>query len=314
METATNVPLLSGQKNAHVSEGLQVRVGIPHRTGRLPFHAFNNGYPIMVSANSMWNQRARRFDFPEHTDITECDFAMDSAGFTAMLNWKLKGRQDGIAGVFPWSYTDYVGFAASCGASWWSQPDMCVESELASSEEEILYRIKATATMLEGVLQILYEWQNQLARSAGPMVAANTLIPPTPVVQGWRHDHYKLSMDLLCEVWERWTPWLAMPTLIGVGSVCRRHLKHPEHGLFAVIEALRGHVPQGSRLHLFGVKGDALTTLAQDPLIASTDSMAYDFSARCRARSEQRSNTLVHRCEEMDRWMSDALRRVEMTT
>ena len=32
-----------------------MRVGIPHRGGRLAFHAFNEGYAAMVSASAFWS-------------------------------------------------------------------------------------------------------------------------------------------------------------------------------------------------------------------------------------------------------------------
>ncbi|CAD6556704.1 hypothetical protein LMG28727_06174 [Paraburkholderia kirstenboschensis] len=87
------------QKNAHVDDGLLVRVGIPHSGGRLAFHAFNEGYPAMVSASALWNRKTGRFRIPRATDLTEIDFALDSAGFSAMKLFQAKGRQSGIAGV-----------------------------------------------------------------------------------------------------------------------------------------------------------------------------------------------------------------------
>jgi hypothetical protein len=53
-------------------------------------------------------------------------------------------------------------------------------------------------------------------------------------------------------------PWIAPPALIDLGSVCRRHLTDPRHGLFAILEGLEGHVPAGAKLHLFRVMGQAL--------------------------------------------------------
>lgn len=134
-----------------------------------------------------------------------------------------------------------------------------------------------------------------------------------PVIQGWSGDDYRRSLDLLVQVWQRWQPWLASPALIGVGSVCRRTLNHPKHGLYAVIAGLEGNLPAGSRLHLFGVKGAALQQLRTYPWIASADSMAYDFSARQKALREGRSNTLAHRSGEMTRWMSAAVERMRPT-
>jgi hypothetical protein len=89
------------QKNAHVDDGLVVRVGIPHSGGRLAFHAFNEGYPAMVSASAFWNRKTGQFRIPRATDLTEIDFALDSAGFSAMKLFQSKGGQSGIAGVYP---------------------------------------------------------------------------------------------------------------------------------------------------------------------------------------------------------------------
>lgn len=305
MNTSPQLP--QKQLNANLEEGLLMRVGIPHRGGRLPFHAFNRGYPVMVSANAFWNQDKQAFHFPEATDLSETDFAMDSAGYTAMKAWKAKGKQPGMAGVFPWTYAQYVAFATSCSASWWSQPDLCCEPEISSSPEEVDYRVRATATLLEGTLMTLYEWQNQLARSCSAQVVANMLPPPVPVLQGWSVDMYLKSLDLLMAVWDRWQPWLAAPALIGVGSVCRRPIEHPVHGLGAILGALKGNLPKESRLHLFGVKGDSLNALRGLDWIASADSMAYDFGARVKAHRAGYSNTIEHRAGEMDRWLHSML-------
>lgn len=112
------------------------------------------------------------------------------------------------------------------------------------------------------------------------------------------------------QVWERWEPWLQKPLLIGIGSVCRRSLSHPEFGLHAILAGLESMVPKGSKLHLFGVKGSALSELKMLPFVASADSMAYDFSARVKARSSGISNSIAHRSEVMSGWMSKAATRM----
>jgi hypothetical protein len=185
-----------------------MRVGIPHRGGRLAFHAFNEGYAAMVSASAFWSHRAGAFRLPRATDLQEVDFALDSAGFTAMQMWKAKGTQPGMAGVFPWTYAQYVELVSMSGASWWSQPDLCCEPEIAANLEEVDYRVRATATLLEGVLRIVYGWQNELAKTCSPQTVASMLPPPVPVIQGWSPDDYLRSLDLLDKVWSRWQPGL----------------------------------------------------------------------------------------------------------
>ena len=91
---ASDMPML--QTNAHVSGEFVMRVGIPHTSGKLAFHAFNNDYAAMVSAGAFWNPKQEKFRIPDATDLTELAFALDSAGFTAMLLFK-EMRQRGRA-------------------------------------------------------------------------------------------------------------------------------------------------------------------------------------------------------------------------
>lgn len=299
------------QSNAHLGHEVMMRVGIPHSGGRLAAHAFEQSYPAMVSASAFWNPKSASFRIPDYTNLLEVDFALDSAGFTAMKLWQTKGTQPGMAGVFPWSYAQYVELASSLSCSWWSQPDLCCEPQIAADQEAVDYRVRATATLLEGTLQVVYAWQNELARDCSAQVVANMVRPPVPVLQGWSVDDYLRSLELLVEVWERWQPWLAPPVLIGVGSVCRRSLNDPTHGLYAVLSALERHLPRGARLHLFGVKGSALSELKMLDFVASVDSMAYDFGARVKAREGGFTNSMNHRTKEMTRWMTAAAQRLQ---
>jgi hypothetical protein len=296
------------QTNAHVNDGLLVRVGIPHSGGKLAFHAFNEEYAGMVSASAFWNPKTGRFRIPEATDLTEIDFALDSAGFTATKLFQSKGRQKGIAGIYPWTMEQYVELASFSGAAWMAQPDLCCEPEVASDQNAIDYRIRAAATLLEHMLRFVYEWQNQLAKTMSIDAIQNAIRIPVPVAQGWSLDDYRRSIDLMLAVWERWMPWIAAPALIGLGSVCRRHLTDPRHGLFAILEGLEGRIPPGSRMHLFGVKGSCLGRVKMYDWVASVDSMSYDFGARVKARQAGMSNTIAHRAGEMNRWMRTATR------
>jgi hypothetical protein len=298
------------QRNAHVDEGLLVRVGIPHGGGRLAYHAFNEDYAGMVSASAFWNPKTGRFRIPEATDLTEIDFALDSAGFTAMRLFQSKGRQRGIAGVYPWTMEQFVELASFSGATWVAQPDLCCEPEVAADQAAIDHRINATATLLEGMLRVVYAWQDELSKTMSAGELQNAVRIPVPVAQGWSVDDYRRSIDLMMQVWERWMPWIAPPALIGLGSVCRRHLTDPKHGLFAILEGVEGHLPAGSKLHLFGVKGQALERLKMYEWVASVDSMAADFAARVKARKAGVSNTVAHRAAELDRWMAVASGRI----
>jgi hypothetical protein len=307
MKTLAGIP--QHQRNANLAKEMCVRVGIPHKGGALAFHAFNQDYPAMVSASAFWNPRQAKFVIPEYSDLWEIDFALDSAGFTAMAGWQAKGTQPGMAGIFPWTCAQYVELASMVSPAWWSQPDCCAEPQIARDAAEVERRVNITATLLEGTLRQVFAWQEELARTCNANVVANLLKPPVPVLQGWTVDQYLRSLDLMVEVWQRWEPWIDSPALIGLGSVCRRPLTHPEHGLYAILAGLEGRLPKGARLHLFGVKGDCLSEISNMPWIASTDSMAYDFGARVQAFKERRSNTMAHRCEAMSRWMQTATAR-----
>lgn len=306
---ALNV-LPTRQKNANLPDEFVMRVGVPHSGGRLAAHAFNEDFAVMVSASAFWNRAKRQFHMPEATDLSELDFALDSAGYTGILNFQKKGLQDGMAGVFPWGFAAYMEFANLSGCSWYSQADLCVEEKVACDREAIDYRIRATATLLEGMLQILYAWQNELARSCNSTVVANLLRPPVPVLQGRNISDYMFSLELLNSVWDRWSGWLDTPALIGIGSMCRRDLHDKDEGLYAIVDALGRNFPKGSRAHLFGVKNQALNEISKMGFIASSDSMAYDFNSRVKAHKAGTSNSMERRTAEMSAWMSNAMSRV----
>lgn len=265
----------------------------------------------MVSAQAFWDAKKCEFTLPKATDLTESNLALDSAGYTAMIQFARKGKQAGIGGIFPWTFAQYLELASALNPNWYSQPDLCCEKQIARTQEEVDYRVNATATLLEGSLRLIYAWQNEIARTATSRVAANMLKPPVPVLQGWSADDYLRSLEMMVAIWDRWQPWLAVPALIGIGSVCRRDLKHSTHGLYAILSALEPHLPKGSKLHLFGVKGTALDHLNALDYVESVDSMAWDFSARIKAHKSRVSNTLAHRSGEMDLWMNKAYTRIE---
>lgn len=293
------------QVNANLPDEMQMRVGIPHRGGKLAAHAFNEGYPTMVSANAFFNPKTGRFDVPTYSPLSDLDWALDSAGFVAMQTFKAKGAQAGVGGLYPWSYADYLELAALLRPTWFSAMDLCCEPEATDGGIHTEWRIRATATMLEGMLQILECWQAEYARTASALTVANDLKPPVPIIQGWELDDYLYSLDLTMEVWNRHA-WLAPPTLMGLGSVCRRDLNHPKYGLFAILNGLEGRLPTGTKLHMFGIKGIALDRVRMYDFVASADSMAWDVTARRRAFQSGVSNTMAHRALVMSEWMQAA--------
>jgi hypothetical protein len=311
---ATMVPLHKdvprGQLNAYLDENFIMRIGVPHSGGSLAAHALESQWPVMVSAAAFWDRDKQKFRVPTATSLEDCDFALDSAGFTAVAGWGRKGRQRGIAGVYPWTVSEFVSFATAMNPRWWAQPDLCCEPEIAPNREVVKYRIEATASILEAVLRQVYNLQNEAARSQFSPLVSNAFPSPVPVIQGRTVDDYRYSLELLRGVWDTWSGWLSEPALIGVGSMCRRHLDHPTEGVFAILEGIKDYLPPGSKLHVYGVKGPALTRLAKMGYIASADSMAWDVSTRMSAVKAGVPNTMERRKAGMTEWMESAISRI----
>jgi hypothetical protein len=270
----------------------------------------------MVSSNSMWNPKTGRFVPP--TGLLSIPAALDSAGFVAMK-----------AGGYKWTPAEYVEHVITAGCErsegelrefpwlWWSSMDYCVEPKVAGTRARVIERVHQTAETLDEILCLWEEWQHE----------GDTETPlPVPILQGWRSDDYELSIVLTQQVLaSHGLPW---PDLVGVGSVCNRHLRG-EAGLLRVIPAIHealprratatlaswppglrpldpgeewdpdwGPEPPGAswdvNLHLFGVKGSAVPSLVKlaPGRIASVDSMAWEFATR----EDTRKATLAVEC------------------
>lgn len=306
---------LARQRNARLptAPGIQVRAGIPHKGGQLAVACWERDYAAMVSAAAFWNEAKGELVPPDISPLHDLDIALDSAGFTAMAQFARRGATTGIANIYPWSLSSYLELATWFGGSlaWFSQPDFCCEPEIARDAETRSWRVRATATLLELTLRTVATWQQQFyarARVAGASptscerMTRDFLLPPTPVLQGWDCDDYRFSIELFQQVWERWDP-LYECVLVGVGSVCRRDLRHPTHGIEAILRVIDDELPRGIKLHLFGAKGAVVRALEGHPRVVSIDSMAYDFRARVLAREARMSNTMAHRISVLDDWM-----------
>jgi hypothetical protein len=230
-----------------------VRVGLPEWNGQLVRVVAESGAPALVSAGRLW-QRGR-IRHPRAVVEGVADVALDSAGFVAMVKH----------GGYPWSAQEYVRMSMLRQWAWWSQMDYCCEPQIAKDQGEVTSRVARTGAALVECRAI-----------AADLGAA----PPMPVLQGWRPDDYLRSMDLLDSAGS----W---PALVGVGSVCRRHLGGPD-GLFSVVERIGARLPKGTKLHLFGVKGAALPELERLGLVHSTDSCAWDYAGRMKVTREER--------------------------
>lgn len=257
-----------------------IRVGLANPNSRMAIEMEKRDVPVMISANSLFDHDKKKFrEFPLAS--TQLDFALDSAGFVAMAHYKR----------YPWSVPQYVEAAIVSCPTWWSQMDFCCEPGVARDREAVMQRVHATAKLLE----MCREEYFQCIRQAPEWEPAST--PPMPIAQGWEPDDYKLSVELMDDVLGG--DW---PDLIGVGSVCRRHLNGPD-GLWRVLHALDTVLPDNVRLHLFGVKGSAIQGIAHHPRVLSVDSMAFELHARIDAREAKVSKTTDFRISTMERWL-----------
>lgn len=246
-----------------------VRVGLPQVNGSLPKAAVESRMPVLFSANAFRrNGRWQRI-----SPVLEClDAALDSAGFVAMVRY----------GGYPWSRGEYLDLAAAHPWAWYATRDYCCEPQIAASREQVAERVRQTAAEY---------WALRSEAEARGMPG------PMPVIQGWLPEEYERCVDLY-----RLTDW---PSIVGVGSVCRRNLRGHD-GIARVVERLDRCLPSHTRLHLFGVKGPAIEALRTHPRIASIDSMAWDFAAR----REPGPSTMSKRIRHMRGWyaqVTDAL-------
>lgn len=225
-----------------------VRIGIPPSPqygGRL----LKLGAAALISANAL-RRRNGTFRHPvagkDFGGLT--DIALDSAGYVAMVRYK----------CYPWSVESYLDLAQSFPWAWWASMDFCCEPQIAANRREVMERITMTAMKYSQLGALACERQG--------------LKPPIPVLQGWEPDDYLRCVDMMGGADE-------LPDLCGVGSVCRRGVGRRD-GILSIVGRLDGALPARVKLHLFGVKGDAIPMLLGHPRIASVDSMAWNYAAR----------------------------------
>lgn len=225
------------------------------------------GMPLLVSANSMWRNSRKRFC--GYKSFIGRDVALDSSGFVAMK----------LYGGYRWSAAQYASLAKAVQPAWWAQMDFCCEPEIAASPKDVNARITQT---INGLRECREAARNE------------NISNPMPVLQGWEPSDY-VSGPIFDSL---------MPSLIGIGSVCRRHLRG-KNGLLAVVDAIDRRLPQNVMLHLFGVKGSALKVILQEfsNRSFSADSMSYQLAARWEqwhGRSSGKAETLKN--EAMKWW------------
>lgn len=296
-----------------------IRVGVPATGGGLWDAACAEGAPVLVSAGALWNAKRKRFNAPG-VPAWLADVALDSGGFVAMRRF----------GGYRWTVDQYVDLVVRGRAllqrpterdddiggwgppwAWWAAMDFCCEPEVAGDRCEVLARVDRTVELFVDCVGAAEAWRAE---------GVTDLADPMPILQGWRPDDYlrcaegieaALRATNSCSCSDEgcraeWHRPVGLPDLVGVGSVCRRELGGPD-GLEAVLRALDCALPKRVRLHLFGVKSEAVGALRGHPRIASVDSMAWDFGARRTANGEP--NTVERRAGRLSAWYRGQLLR-----
>jgi hypothetical protein len=245
--------------------------------------------PVLVSANAlsqwainadgyrMWtgfNGRALKL-------VHSHPVALDSAGFVAACRYR----------GFPWETEDYLDLAAAAPWIWWASQDWCVEPEAARDEDAVLDRISGTVRLNTLCLNG--------ARRRG---SAHNFVP---VIQGWRPEHYLRCIDRM--------PFVLDCPLIGIGSMCRRHVGGP-NGIIRVLEALdSAFAGTATRFHLFGLKSQGIQHAAMHPRVASCDSQAYGMAARQDAWKARAAKSDRYVAGIMRRWYEQQLATMRTT-
>lgn len=285
----------------------EIRIGLPYASDGQLCKAAQRLGPTLISAGSLYRSSRGGFQ-PVGWAAWRTRAALDSAGFVAMKK-----------GGYQWSVSEYVDYVVTNGGDgtmpfpweWWSSMDYCCEPEILADRAEVDRRVDLTVETYGEILECLEGWIYEgLHRGEVP--------DPLPILQGRTPADYLRCAEGLAAMAQKHDRD-GLPELVGLGSVCRRELHGPE-GLITILDAIHAALPAGVRLHLFGVKGDALRHLARyGDRIASIDSMAWDFRARADL-NEQRAalqeaegityaearkrlpSTVAHRAQHMAVW------------
>lgn len=237
------------------------------------------GAPALVSANalSLWTPRDRRglrrwrgFDRSRLHLVAEHPVALDSGGFVAAVRYR----------GFPWTVRAYLDLCAAAPWAWFASMDLCVEPEVAADRDEVLDRISGTVRLNRDCL-----------REARLRGIADRFVP---VIQGWRVDDYLRCLDLM--------PDLDEFPIVGVGSMCRRHVEGPTGVLQVVHELDQALGDSPARLHLFGLKSQGMEAVRAHPRVWGFDSQAYGVAARQDARKARASKSNAYLAAVMERW------------
>jgi hypothetical protein len=173
-------------------------------------------------------------------------WVLDSGAFSEIRDhgrWRVDARTyaDQVSVIVEWvGGVDWVAIQ-----DWMCEPPMLVKTGLSIAEHQ--------ARTVRSFVEL---------RQIAPDV------PWVPVLQGWRKDDYLDCVDQYLAAGVD----LAEQPVVGLGSVCRRQ------GTDEFVAIVRALVACGVTLHGFGVKTTGLARVA--PLLASSDSLAWSFTAR----------------------------------
>jgi hypothetical protein len=194
------------------------------------------GVPLFVSAARLRGRRS----FPRAV----APFALDSGGFTQLSlhgDWTVPATQYASEARL---WRDEVGMMA-----WAAQQDWMCEPAV---------RERTGLSVAEHQRRTVHNYL--LLRQLAPD------LPWVPVLQGWERDDYMRHLDQFVRA------GVDLPSLVGLGSVCRRQDTRMVEGLVRDLAAM------GIKLHGFGMKTRGFARVRD--ALASADSMAWSFQAR----------------------------------
>ena len=256
-----------------------IRVGLPYSAlTHLALTALDLRAPVLISMGSFYRKAEGGLSRPIGDAPWTIPCALDSAGFSAMVQWK----------GYPWTVEQHVEFVRTNGGlwrlpipwNWWAAMDYCCEQAIASDRQQVEKRMRQTIESAEETLDWVDYWREE---------GDTDIQYPLLTLQGRTPADYLWSARELARVWSSRKGAFdsnqrlllpELPLLLGVGSVCTRPL-HGTEGLLPVLDALHAELPDYVKLHLFGVKGQALKYVGRyGDRVASVDSMAWDDVAR----------------------------------
>ena len=236
------------------------------------------GAPVLVSANalSVWRTDAlglrhwRGFNPRNLHLVGQRPVMLDSGGFVAAVRYR----------GFEWTVPQCMALCAAAPWTRFASMDWCVEPELADDRDAVLDRISGTVRLNRDCL-----------REARRLGIADRFMP---VIQGWQVDDYLRCIDLMFD--------LDQFPVVGVGSMCRRHVEGPAGILQVVHELDQALGDSPVRLHLFGLKSQGMAEVRAHPRVFGFDSQAYGVAARQNARKAGVSKSDAYLAREMERW------------